>query len=456
MREIEGQEAGSVRIVISGGGDLGVLFARELGSQHELFVIEPVPTNLEKFDEFDLQVIQGSPTNLEVLKLAEVGQADVFIACAHSDEVNIISSLAAKQMGRAKTFCFVNKDHYFETFLGELGDKLVIDQLVWPEKMLAEDIARIISVPGAVDVEVIEKDVLKLLEFPLRGDHPFIGKKLRELELPKGVLVVAVVRNREVSIPSGSSELQLGDKVIFMGADAGMRKLEHRFNPSDHTHQRVAIIGGGNVGLMVARNLQADRNLDVQVIDQSMSRCQFLSQELESNIMVVHADASDIEFLQSHRISDCDCLVALTETDEKNLLVSLLAIQLKVRKVITRVTKPRNAELFEKVGVDVALSSRSTAIRNVVRTINAHGMSVMTLIEEGKAEILEIQVPEGFEPRLLKDMRLPEGIIIAAIRRKAHTIVPHGEDKIKPEDRLRVFCTVGKGQQFRELLASSS
>ncbi|HNV71712.1 MAG TPA: NAD-binding protein, partial [Candidatus Ozemobacteraceae bacterium] len=152
-----------MKVVISGGSDIGYLCARELAPHHDLFVIEMNAALLERLEQLDVQIVSGNPTSLEVLREAQVSEADFFIAAAHSDEVNIISSLAVKQLSKAKTFCFVNKAHYFETFLGELGEHLIIDHLVWPEKLLAEDISRIITVPGATDIKVFEKDDLKLL-----------------------------------------------------------------------------------------------------------------------------------------------------------------------------------------------------------------------------------------------------------------------------------------------------
>ncbi len=438
-----------MKVVISGGGELGLLFLKELSDAHDLYVIEPNPGMVELLEEFDAQIIQGNPTDLSILKSAQTGESDYFIACAHSDEVNVIASLAAKQLGKAITFCFVNKDHYFETFLGELGQHLVIDHLIWPEKLLVEDITRIISVPEAVDVEVIEKDVLKLLEFPLKSEGPYAGKLVRELNLPPGVLMVAVVRGREVSIPGGQTKLEAGDKVIFIGIQKSMRQIERRFAPSRKSRQEVTIVGGGIVGFMLAKSLKEVGNLDIKIIESSLPKCQSIAAQLPEDVLVLNGDGADIEFLQANQIPESECLVAMTETDEKNLLISLLAKQMKVSKVITRVKKPRNAELFEKVGIDVSLSSRSTAVKNVIQRVNSQGINLMTVIEEGKAEILEVEVPGDFKAAPLMELKLPEGVLIAAIRRSAHTIVPHGGDRIKPGDRLRIFATAGKGPAVR-------
>lgn len=444
-----------MKIVLSGGGEISLLLTRELSAQHDLFVIEPDPVLCERFRELDVQVVQGAATNLEILRQSEVPNADFFIGCAHSDEVNIISCLAAKQLGKARTVCFVNKEHYFETFQGGLGAHLAIDCLLWPEKLLAEDIARIITVPGAVDVEVVEKDMLKLIEFKLGENHPDVGKPLRDLDLPKGTLMVALVREQEVFIPSGATQLAAWDKVVFFGTEAGMRRLVNRYDPPRRGKQEVIIVGGGNAGMLLAECLEAMDNVEVRLVEVSPDRSQSLAGRLPRT-MVLNADGTDQNFLSTQQLQECDCLIALTTSDERNLLLALLAQQLKARKIITRVANPANQNLFERVGVDVALSSRLAAIRIIVLMINSQGMSVLNVIEGGKAEVLEIRVPDQFKACDLKDMKLPEGVIIGAIRRGPHIVIPHGDDKIKPGDFLRAFCKTGRGPELRQLLSEPS
>lgn len=442
-----------MKIVLSGGGEISFLLIRELSRQHDLFVIEPDPDRCERLGEFDVQVVQGPATNLDILRQAQVPEADFFLACAHSDEVNIISCLAARQMGKARTVCFVNKEHYFDTFQGELGTNLAIDRLIWPEKLLAEDIARIVTVPGAVDVEVVEKDMLKLIEFKLGENHPDVGKFLRDLNLPKNTLMVALVRDKEVFIPSGATQLSAWDKAVFFGTEAGMRRLVNRYDPPRRGKQEVVIVGGGNAGMLLAEILEDMDSVEVRLIEQASDRAQLLANRLHRT-MVLNADGTNLEFLATQQIPDCDCLIALTTNDERNLLIALAARQLEARKIITRVANPRNMPLFERVGVDVALSSRLAAVRSVVLMINTQGMSVLNVIEEGKAEVLEIEVPEHFKACHLRDLKLPEGVIIGAIRRQAALIVPHGEDKVKPRDFLRVFCTAGRGPELRQILTA--
>ncbi len=441
-----------MKIIISGGTEIGLLFARTLAGEHDVHVIESLPHAIQQLEQLDLQVVVGNPTSLSVLQEAHIEEADAFIGCAHSDEVNVISCLAAKQLSKAQTFCFVNKSHYFETFAGELGEHLAIDRLIWPEMLLGEYIAQILAVPGAIDVKVFEREDLKLLEFRLKTGNSAVGKKLKDLQIPRGALAVALFRDDQVIIPGGLTTLYRNDKIIFMGHEASMRKIESRFNPNPGKNLNVIIVGGGNVGFILAKALEAYGNFRVRIIEKSLPQCQLLTERLSDHTLIMHADGTDVSFLRSQQVEDCDCLVAVTGNDERNLFVSMHAKMLNVKKVITRAHSAENIDFFEKLGVDVALSSQFNAVQSVSRQISEDSIDVFTIFEKGKAEIREFIVPANFPPSRLMDLKIPEGAIIAAIRRGGHTLVPGGEDKIKGKDHLRVFCAKDQGEAFSEFL----
>lgn len=435
-----------MKIIISGGTEIGLLFASSLAANNDLHVIESNPHLIQQIEQFDVQVVEGNPTSLSVLQMAQVTEADVFIACAHSDEVNVISCLAVKQLCKAQTFCFVNKAHYFETFAGELGEQLVIDRLIWPEMLLGEYIAQIIAVPGAIDVKVFAREDLKLLEFRLKPGDPAIGKTLKDLNIPRGSLAVALFRGDQVIIPNGFTTLYKNDKIIFMGHGASMRKIESRFNPNPGKGLNIVIVGGGNVGYMLAKSLENYASINIRIIEKSPQQSHVLAERLSERVLILNADGADATFLKSQQVENCDCLVALTGNDERNLLVAMHAKQLNVKKVITRAHAVENIDFFEKLGIDVALSSQFNSVQSVCRQISEDSIDIFAIFEKGKAEIREVNVPGNFPPSKLMDLKIPEGVIIAAIRRGGRTLVPCGEDKIKGKDQLRVFCATDQGE----------
>ncbi|MGI6444804.1 MAG: Trk system potassium transporter TrkA [Candidatus Ozemobacteraceae bacterium] len=441
-----------MKIIISGGTELGILFAKTLVADNDLRVIETSPKAIEQLEQLDLQIIRGNPTGTSVLQEAQVADADIFIACAHSDEVNVISCLAVKQLGIAKTFCFVNKSHYFQTFAGELGEKLAIDKIIWPEMYLGEYIAQILTVPGAIDVKFFENEDLKLLEFRVKTSEHGVGKMLKDLNIPKGVLVVSLVRGEEVIIPSGLTTLHRNDKIIFVGHESAMRKIENRFKTGNNKNMNVVIIGGGKVGYILGKALEPFTNIRVRIIEKSPVQAQFLAENLSERILILNADGADPAFLKTLQLNECDCLVALTGNDERNFYVSMHAKSLEAKKIITRAHFSESIDFFEKMGVDVALSSQLNAIQSVTKQISKDSIDLFTVVEKGKAEIRETTVPSDFPPSKLMDLKLPEGIIIAAIKRGGHTIVPCGQDKIKSGDHLRVFSATDKTDVITEFL----
>ncbi len=430
-----------MKIVISGATEIGLQFIKTLYQKNDVVVIEDGQKNLKQLEKFDVQTVNGNPTSLSVLQSANVDSTDVFIACTASDEVNVISCLAVKQLGNAQTFCFVNKDHYFETFAGELGEKLVIDKLIWPEKLLGEYIAQIIAIPGAIDVKVFEHEDLKMLEFRLKSGSFGIGKKLMDLGIPRGVLAVALVRGEEVIIPRGQTIFFKDDKIIFMGHERPMQEIESRFNPKPKGIMNVLIIGGGTVGYIVAKTLEPYSNIRVRIVEKNLAQCRFLTENLSERILVLNADGSSEEFLKTQQLDQCDCVVALTGYEEKNLMVSLKAKLLKAKKVITRAYSSENVEFFDKAGIDVAVSAQLNSVLNVSRLISDDSIDVLTIFEKGKAEIKEVVVPDNFPPTMLKDLKPPEGVVFAAFKRGLSTVVPCGIDKIMAGDMLRVFLS---------------
>jgi trk system potassium uptake protein TrkA len=441
-----------MKIVISGATEIGIMFARNLAKNNDIHVIESYQHQIEQVEQLDVQVINGNPTSLSVLQEASVSEADAFIACAHSDEVNVISCLAVKQLGKAQTFCFVNKAHYFETFAGELGEHLIIDRIIWPEMLLGQYIAQIIAVPGAIDVKVFDREDLKLLEFRLKPGDPAIDRQLKDLNIPHGALAVAIFRDDKIIIPGGLTTLHNNDKIIFMGHESSMRKIESRFNPNPGKNINIVIVGGGNVGYMLAKSLESYQNVRVRIIEKSPQQCHILAERLSERVLILHADGTDAAFLKSQQVENCDCLVAITGSDERNLLVAMHAKQLNVKKVITRAHSADNIDFFEKLGIDVALSSQFNSVQSVMRQISEDSIDVFTIFEKGKAEIREVSVHPDFPPTRLMELKIPEGVIIAAIRRGGRTIVPYGEDKIKGKDQLRVFCTTDKTDALSDYL----
>lgn len=430
-----------MRIIIAGGGEIGYQLASRLTRDHDVVVVVQEAEALNRFERLDLQATDGNPTHPDTLRRLGLSAGDTFIACSESDEANIIACLGAKRLGGPRTFCFVTKEEYYRSLCGDegTGSLIDIDQVIWPQQMLAEEIARVVLVPRAIDVEFFAGGRVLLLEYRLRENSPLVGRPLSQLKLPTGVLAVAVSDGERLAIPSGQTVFRGGQKVVFMGEDRALLKLQHGFIPdADQKIRDVTVIGGGTVGLTLAKLLLQREKLNLKIIEISPRRCERLAAELPS-ALVLNGDGTDLELFEAEQLHRSDVLVSVTTNDEKNLLATLLAKQLQVPKIITRVDRPGNLRLFESVGIDVPLNMRFTAVETVLNSLRRTDVQLRATVEHGKADVLELVVPDSFAETSLKEMPTIEGAIIGAIVRRQEVIVPHGEDVVRPGDRLFVF-----------------
>ena len=440
-----------MRVVIVGGGEIGFALAQSLATDHDVFVIDHAADVASRFEALDVQFLLGTGTSAEVLNRAGIKNADVLVGCTGLDEVNIVACALGNRLGSPRTFCFVSREEFLALEEDREGlAQFGIEHVIWPEAQLAAEIERIISVPGVLDAEVFADGAIRLLEFRLTPTAALLGKKVSELRLPQGSLIVAVRREDAVFIPRGDSILLAGDKIVVMGVPDAVREVSRRIVPSDEGRpQRVTIIGGGDVGLRLAERLDPDRDLQVMVIERNVARGELLAARLRHSL-VLAGDGTDLELLESEDIGRSDVLVCVIDNDERNLLASLLGRQLGAQRIITRVSRRANLRLFERVGVDVALSARGAAVASVLHQIQGGATRLLAVVEQGAGRVLELEVPGGYAPRSLRDLDPPRNSIIGAILRGSQAIVPRGTDRVQPGDRLIVFTTHAEADRVRD------
>jgi trk system potassium uptake protein TrkA len=262
---------------------------------------------------------------------------------------------------------------------------------------------------------------------------------VKDCEFPKDTLIVGITRGEELFIPSGETVLHKDDKVIFMGLLHSLDILAGKFFHEKEFVKNVAIIGGGNVGLKLAKNLSALK-LNLKIVEKNEERCEYLSEQLE-NVLVIHGDGTDIELLNEEDINSSDVVVSVTNNDEKNLLCSLLLKQLGVKRVISRVSKNTNAELFERVGVDIAISSKTASLNEIKSNLCGTNVGILATVEQGKGEVLKILLSEKFEQIKIMDLKLPAKGIVGVVQRRNRIIIPNGTTQIMSGDILIIFTT---------------
>ena len=440
-----------MKVVIVGGGEIGSLIAEALHRSHGVTVIDQDGERKEVFSHLDVRFLQGNGTDPEDLRAAEVERANAFIACTDNDDVNVLACLAAKGLGAKQTLAFVARQRYIDAFKSEGAFEsvgLLIDRVLWPQRLLARQIADIVRVPRAIDSARFAAGRISMLEFLLEDGDPFMYTPLAQLELPAGVLAVGAIRGDTFAIPVGGTTFEPGDRVVFMGTTERMKAVQRSFAPSTRS-QKVVIVGGGNVGFMVAEYLEPYR-YDLTVFEEVEERCLKLAQWLPG-VLVLRGDGTDLELLEQERVEDADVMVAVTDDDGKNLLVSLLAKQLGIPKVVTRVGRPRNRRAFMRVGIDSPLTPRAVAVQEVINWLRVDEVEHLATIEDF-AEVTEAIYPHDAKGGRVMDLGTPETMLIGAIERGSKVLVPNGLTVVEPGDHLFLVTTPDQVDALEEWL----
>ena len=383
-----------MKIVIYGATEVGCLLATEFFEDHDITVIDKEENRTEEFDKLDISFVQGNASDIKILKAADIMNSDVFIACTTLDEANIVSCLSAKKISGIRTICFVSKEEYRNAMeLDKATDYLedfFIDYVIWPEELLTQEIFRIVTVAHALDVENFADGKARLLEYKVRPNSPIVGKMVKDCGFTRDTIIVGIKRDDLLFIPNGLTEINAEDKLIFMGTSHSLDILAGTFFHEKEQVKTVAIIGGGSVGYMLAKSLE-DMKIKTKIIEMNYERCEFLAQELQK-ALVINGDGTNLKLLDEEEIGSSDVVISVTNNDERNLLCSLLVKQLGVKRVISRVSKVLNIPLFEKVGIDIAVSPKTSAINEVKNDLDENDVDILATVEQGEAEVLEILV----------------------------------------------------------------
>ncbi len=442
-----------MRILIGGEDEVAFRLVEALMKDHAVTLVCPeTPQDENRLARMDVERVLGSMTSPPVLRTAGVEDVDLFIGCSQLDERNLVGCVSAKSLGARRSVCFMMRPHLQLTDEDAqlLAESLGIDEVVRPALLLAEEILRIIAVPGALDVQVFAGGRVHLLRYAVEEGAPITQGPLKEVGVPPGVVLVMARREETVFIPNGDTQFQAGDKLTAMGSMVGINRLLSRSLRAKTREPRrydATVVGGGTVGVSVAQGLEA-AGWSVRVIESKRARCEEIATSLEG--LVLHGDGADLDLLEAERIGERPVLVAVTSNDEKNLLVSLLAKSLGVERIVTRADHLSNERLFEQVGIDVVRSARGAAVRSVLRQVDLGRAELLAELEHGDAEVLELVLPDDLPPVSLTRMKSGLFGIIGAILRKGQVIIPRGTDHVEGGDHLLVFCMNDVEEDVRE------
>ncbi len=449
-----------MKVVIVGAGEVGFHIAGQLALENkDVLVIDKNAASLRRVsDSLDVQVFQGSGSSPDILEEAGLAKADILLAVTNSDEANLVACLMADiiapsvtKLARLRAAVY---DGFHDTFRESAPH---IDTIINPEIEVVKTIQRMMAVPGAADVADFADGRLKFVGIRLEEDHRFAGVRLAELPLlsdQERPLIAAIQRNDELIIPRGDDRLLAGDLVYFITRS---EKLEQALEIADKLAKplrRALIVGGGRLGYRMALALEDQEGVSCKIIDSDPDRCAFLAKHLNKAV-VLHGDGSDQDLLAEENVGDMEVVITLTNSEETNILASLLARRMGAPKCITRISKLSYFPLMQTIGIEQVVSPRLSAIDSILQHIRQGKVLSAMSIKGEQAEVLEAVALEtsAIVSKPLKNQKFPKGALLAGIMRQDQTIIPSGDTVILPEDRVIIVARREAIPQIEKILA---
>ncbi len=437
-----------MRILILGGGAVGALVARRLTREkNEVVIVESSEERCAELEEIlDAKIVRGSASSIRVLKRAGLADAEMLIAVTNSDEANLLGCLIAQVHSEIKIKVARLRTHEVDQWRSVCGGEILnIDLVIHPDRETAERILRVVALPGISEILDFAEGRVKLVGTNVTQDSWVVGKSMADLEEkgpPKNSLVAMVSRGQQVIVPRGDDQLRVGDHVyIILPADKMSETLEFMGIPKASRVKRVFIVGGKQIGIEVALQLE-EMGVQVKLFERDLARCEKISALVETTV-VVHADGTDQQTLMEENVEGIDAYLALTGDDEENIIASLLAKRVGARKAIALVNRLDFVPMAQLLGINSIFSSRLVVVDRILQFVRkGHVLSVTTLREE-EAEAIELVATPGarFLGKQLKDVHLPRGAIVGAIvRPSGKVIIPRGDAIIQAGDRVIFFC----------------
>lgn len=432
--------------MIVGAGEVGFHIASRLANENkDVVVIDKDENALRRVSEnLDVQVIRGSGSSPSILEEAGIKAANIMLAVTDSDEANLVACLIAnivspttKKLARIRSADYDNYHDHFREFAPH------IDTIINPEIEVVKTIERLIDVPGALDVAEFAGGKLQLIGMRIEQGCKLNGMKLADFGAKFGdqaPLVAAVVRDEQMIVPRGHDRMLAGDIVYFISGKNKLSGVLSIFGKEQRPLKRALIVGGGRIGIRLAHILE-EKSVHTKILERSQAKCRYLADKLNKTV-ILHGDGSDQSLLLEENIQDTDVVVTLTNDEETNILVSLLAKRMGVGNTITKIGKFGYFPLMGTIGLEQVVSPRLSAIDSILQHIRKGKVLSAISLHGEQAEVIEaLALPTSeIVGKPLMKVSFPKGSLLIGILREDKVIIPSGKSVIEPEDRVIIFA----------------
>lgn len=443
---------GGLQITIVGAGKVGTALTEQLSREgHDITVIDKDSSTIEEITStYDVMGYVGNGSNFMSLHNIGIESCDLFIAVTDSDELNLLCCTFAKRVSDCNTIARVRTPDY-SSETKYLCDKLELAMIINPELESARDIARILYLPAALEVNSFAHGLAEIMSFKIQDDSELLGLKLSDLgskDYMNGVLVCAVERENEIMIPTGNYEFQAGDKVSFVAIRSSLRYFLSKMHFKSKSVKNCMIVGGGNLSFYLANEL-IKSGISVKIIENDSKRCEELSILLPKAI-IINADGTDEDLLKEEGIETVESFVPLTGIDEENILLSMHAKNTSDAKVVTKIDHVNFKSTINKLDLGSVFYPRyitSDAIIAYVRARSAskdiNNIETLYHMYDSRVEAIEFRVDK--KSRItevpISQLQLKDNLLICLINRKDKLIIPSGSTKINMNDSVIIVTT---------------
>ena len=439
-----------MKIVIIGLGTIGKTILKSLSDkEHTITIVDENKEKIESLiEKYDVYGVVGNGACLDIQKEANVGDADLAIVLTCSDELNVFACLVAKKLGVKNTIARVRNPDYRKQII-QMKDELGISMIVNPEWDTATEIFNLINLPSIAQFERFARGRVLLVEIIAESECSLVGESLISLgkKLNTKVLICAVQRGQDVTIPSGNFVIEEGDKIYLTSDAKSLRDFLAEINLVKNPLKNIMIVGGNKIGYYLADEL-SKKKYNIKLIESDKAKAEGLAEEL-THVTVIHGNGTQHDLLIEEGIEAMDAFVALTDIDEENMVVSMFANKMKVRKTITKIKSDDLYGMLDELGINNNVSPKDIVANRIISYIraiaNTKGSNVLTLyrLVNNQVEALEFfaKTHENIYDKPLKELKIKENCLIACIFRQNEVIIPSGNDCIKFGDNVIVVTT---------------
>ena len=442
-----------MKVIVCGAGQVGLTIAKQLAAERlDVTVIDLSPDVARRADEnFDVRGIVGHAAHPQVLESAGARNADMLIAVTRDDEVNMVACQVAYSLfGVGRRIARVRHQGYLEPIWRGLyaSDQLPIDAVISPELEVANGIVRRLKTPGAFDVAPLANGLVQLLGIHCNSAScTLVGRSLGDVStlLPDvHVVPVGIVRNGRAFLPGLKDKVQPGDDLYVITQPRHVDAVMAFFGHREEVARRVVIVGGGNVGLSVARSLaRTSPSTSLKIVEHGRERAAYVAGELGEAAVVLHGDALDREVLQEANVGAAETVIAVTNDDETNIFASVLAKNAGCHRAVTLVNKPSYEPLLPTLGIDAVVSPNSITISSILRHVRHRSVAALYSLREDFGEVIEVVAQPGsaLVQGPLSRIDMPDGMRIGAIVRRGEVLGPSDGLSVEAGDHVVAMVT---------------